>query len=247
MRGDELSDGRYSRQEWIPTIGEAGQRHLASASVAIIGAGGVKSPLLLYLAAAGVGRLSIIDDDRVELSNLNRQILYRMSDIGRPKAEAAAETLRNLNPDIVVEAVTAHADPDTFASLLTGFDLVFEGGSSAEERRNFNLWALRARQRYIHASAQYNYAYVQTVVPGNSACFDCSFEDLPQSHQGPVPVIGPAAGVAGSVAASEAIGILLGRNPTLDTEIFFYDGWANWAMRLPNPPRRGCAACAAVP
>ena len=243
MPSDQLSNGRYSRQEWIPRIGEAGQQNLTNSSVAIIGAGGVKSPLLLYLAAAGVGRICVIDDDQVELSNLNRQILYRTSDIGRFKAEAAAETLQNLNPDILIEPVVAHASPDTFDDLLTGYDLVFEGGSSAEERRNFNSWALRAGQRYIHASAQYNYAYVQTVVPGSTACFDCSFEDLPRSHQGPVPVIGPATGVAGSVAASEAIGILLGRTPTLDADIFFYDGWANWAMRLPNPRRANSHAC----
>lgn len=238
-----LGNGRYSRQEWIPTIGDDGQRHLGDASVAVIGAGGVKSPLLLYLAAAGVGRLALIDDDRVELSNLNRQILYRTSDIGRLKVEAAADTLRDLNPDIEVSAVAAHAEPATFTELLGGYDLVFEGGNSAEERRSFNLWALRARQPYIHASAQYNYAYVQTVVPGSSACFECSFDDLPRSGQGPVPIVGPAAGVAGSVAASEAIGILIGRPPSLSTEIFFYDGWENWAMRLPNPRRSDCQAC----
>jgi molybdopterin/thiamine biosynthesis adenylyltransferase len=236
-------DSRYSRQEWIPTIGAEGQVLLSQSSVVVIGAGGVKSPLLLYLAAAGVGRITIIDDDRVELSNLNRQILYRTSDIGCFKAEAAAATLHDLNPSISVEPIVAHAGPDTFTTLLSGYDLVFEGGNSAEERRLFNSWAVHAGQRYIHASAQYNYAYVQTVVPGVSACFECSFDDLPQSHGGPVPIVGPAAGVAGSVAASEAIGMLVGLPPSLDSEIFFYDGWANWATRFPNPRRLTCSAC----
>lgn len=177
------------------------------------------------------------------MSNLNRQILYRTGDIGRFKAEAAAETLRSLNPDVQIEGIVARASPNTHSSLLLGYSLVFEGGESAEERREFNRWALKEEQTYIHASAQYNYAYVQTVVPHESACFECSFRDLPSSHGGPVPVIGPATGVAGSVAASEALRILLGMPPSLDVAIFFYDGWANWASCLPNPRAADCAAC----
>lgn len=209
----------------------------------VLGAGGVKSPLLLYLAAAGVGRVRIIDHDRVELSNLNRQILYNTSDIGRYKAEAAAERLRLLNPDIVVEGIVMHASAETFSEVFGESTLIFEGGESAEERYAFNRWAIDNRRTFIHASAQYNYAYVQTVVPGASACFECSFADLPKSHGGPVPVMGPATGVAGSVAASEAIGLLMGMPPSLDANIFFYDGWSNWATHIPNPRRVGCRGC----
>jgi adenylyltransferase/sulfurtransferase len=208
-----------------------------------VGAGGVKSPLLLYLAAAGVGQITVLDHDYVELSNLNRQILYRTSDIGRPKAEAAAEALMALNPEIRVDGIVAHAEPTNFDDLLAGHDLVFEGGEGADERRVFNEWALDTKQTYIHASAQYNYCYVQTIVPGVTACFECSFSDLPASHRGPVPVIAPCAGVAGSVAASEALAILMGMPPSLGDEIFFYDGWANFATRLPNPRRLECHAC----
>jgi adenylyltransferase/sulfurtransferase len=238
-----VQDTRYSRQEWVPSFGKAGQEFLYRSSVAVIGAGGVKSPLLLYLTAAGVGRIVIIDHDRVELSNLNRQILYRTQDIGRFKAEAAAETLLNLNPDIQIEGIIERASPDTYPSLLAGHNLVFEGGESAQERRNFNRWALKENQIYIHASAQYNYAYVQTVVPYKSACFECSFSDIPDTHGGPVPVIGPATGVAGSVAASEALGLLVGRPPSLDDSLFFYDGRTNWATHLPNPRASDCPAC----
>lgn len=242
MRFEEA--GRYSRQEWIPAIGRKGQRELARSRVAIIGAGGVKSPILFYLAAAGVGSITIIDHDRIELSNLNRQILYRTADIGLPKASVAARTLAALNPEIVITPVVERAEPANFARLLAGHDLVYEGGDGAENRREFNAWAVAARQTYIHASAQFNYAYVMTVVPGASSCFECAFFDLPASHGGPVPVLGSATGVAGSVAASEGLALLLGMPPSLADEIFFYDGWENTATRIPSTPREDCRVCA---
>lgn len=234
---------RYSRQQWIPAVGEAGQDSLADSRVAVVGAGGVKSPLLLYLAAAGVGTITIVDSDRVELSNLNRQILYRTNDLGRYKSEAAQDVLTSLNPDICVSAIVEHATCTSYDRLLGGHDLIIEGGEGADERRAFNRWALAAGHKYIHASAQFNYAYVFTVDPGRSACFECTFEDLPSSHRGPVPIIGPAAGVAGSVAASEALGMLMGMPPSLTESIFFFDGWENKALNLPNPRNLRCPAC----
>lgn len=239
-------DGRYSRQEWVPRLGVEGQRRLAEASVAVIGAGGVKSPLLFYLAAAGIGRIRIIDHDKVELSNLNRQILYRTADIGEKKAYAAARTLLALNPEISIEAVDTRADENSYTRLLSGFNLVFEGGESAGERRAFNRWAIANDVMYIHASAQYNYAYVFTVIPGVSACFDCVFRDLPDSHRGPVPVLGSATGVAGSVAASEAIGILSGMAPSLADRMFCFDGWTNSSIQLENHRSENCAICNSV-
>lgn len=237
------ANSRYSRQVWIPRFGEICQRKLAGARVAVVGAGGVKSPLLLYLAAAGVGYIRIIDFDRVELSNLNRQILYSTDDIGALKAEVAATKLRAINPEIVMEPVVARIDAENFDEHLGGVDLVIEGGDSSPARKSFNKNALERGMSYIHASAQYNYAYVMTVVPRISGCFECLFSDLPDSHGGPVPILGTAAAVAGSVAASEAITMLCGRPATLNESIFFFDGWRNWATHLPNPRREDCAIC----
>jgi molybdopterin/thiamine biosynthesis adenylyltransferase len=242
--GDILqSDTRYSRQIWIPRFGEVSQNALQRSSIVVIGAGGVKSPMLLYLAAAGVGRIKIIDFDTVELSNLNRQILYSMSDVGKFKAKIAAGRLHDLNPEIDVEGVVARLDEDNFDEHTRGVDLVVEGGDNSAGRKWFNENAVSRRLTFIHASAQFNYAYVMTVVPSVSACFECLFSDLPDSHGGPVPIIGTAAGVAGSVAASEAISILSGKGPTLDKSIFFFDGWTNSAMHLPNPGHPDCRVC----
>lgn len=234
---------RYSRQEAIPSLGKERQNRLLNSSVAIIGAGGVKSPLLFYLAAAGVGKIRIIDFDRVELSNLNRQILYAMEDIGKYKAEVAATRLRAINPEIVIEPVIEKVSFQNFNELVGDFQLVFEGGDSAQSREEFNKAALKYNKTYIHASAQYNYAYVVTVVPFKTACFECIFDDLPRSHGGPVPIIGCATGVAGSIAASEAINILTGYGPRLTDRILFFDGWLNEFLNIPVKRKEDCAAC----
>jgi len=238
-----IGNGRYSRQEAIPLLSQAGQRRLSLATVTVVGAGGVKSPLLYYLAAAGVGRIRIIDFDRVELSNLNRQILYSVHDIGKFKATAAADRLRELNPEIDIEPVVERIDGSNFGNLTDDTQLLIEGGDSAEGRLLFNRLALEHCKTYIHASAQYNYAYVFTVIPRVSACFECCFDDLPASHGGAVPIIGCAAGVAGCVAATEAINILSGKDATLAGRLWLHDGWANESVHFDLVKRTECTAC----
>lgn len=241
-----MDSDRYSRQIWIPRFGKQSQDALRSSTLGVVGAGGVKSPLLLYLCAAGVGRIRIIDFDRVETSNLNRQILYGTSDVGAFKAEAAAARLRDLNPDIVIEPIVARLEETNFDELLGDCQLLVEGGDSGDARFRFNRCALARGKTYVHASAHYNYGYVMTVVPGSSACFECVFSDLPPTHGGAVPILGTAAAISGSVAASEIISILRGAGPTLDQQMFFFDGWTNWACHLPNPRSPECPACGGV-
>lgn len=234
---------RYNRQEAIPNFGVHGQKALQKSTVGIVGAGGVKSPILLYLAAAGVGKIKIIDFDRVELSNLNRQILYTQSDIGLYKSEAAATHLMELNPEIIVEPMVNRLTRDNFEQLFHDCDLVFEGGNSSTEREAFNRAALSSGKIYIHASAQFNYGYVFTVVPTVTPCFECVFDDLPRSHGGPVPIIGTATAIAGSIAASEAINILIGRGPQIINRILFFDGWLNQFIDIPTTQKVGCSGC----
>lgn len=234
---------RYSRQEAIPNLGKERQEKLLNSSVAVVGAGGVKSPTLFYLAAAGVGHIRIIDFDKVELSNLNRQILYTLEDIGKYKALSATDRLKALNPDITIEPVIEKISPENFEQLVGKFDLVFEGGDSAQSREEFNRGALKYKKTYIHASAQYNYGYVVTVVPFKTPCFECIFDDLPRSHGGAVPVIGCATGIAGTIAASEAINILSGHGPQLIDRVIFFDGWQNEFINIPIEKKSNCSAC----
>ena len=221
-----FNDARYNRQQVIPLLGEEGQERLARSSVAVVGAGGVKSPILIYLAAAGVGRLRIIDFDRVELSNLNRQILFTSDDIGKFKAYCAENRLKALNPEISIEVELCRADTDSFDNLFSGFDLIYEGGDGFENRCQFNRWALRESASYIHASAHYNYSVVTTVVPGKSHCLECIYEGNYTNRGEAVPVLGIAAGIAGTVAASEGINILSGQSPAYADKLWVHQGWS---------------------
>src|SRR5512139_2247822 len=188
----DFADTRYNRQELMPQVGPEGQSRLRGARVVSIGAGGVKSPMLYYLAAAGIGTLRIIDFDRVELSNLNRQILFTADDIGRNKATAARARLSRLNEEIAIEALAERVDRTNIAELTHDFDIVIEGGDSLAGRLLVNDHCLRTGVPMVHASAQYNYGYVLTVLPGRTACFRCAFPDLPKGHGGSVPVLGVA-------------------------------------------------------
>jgi adenylyltransferase/sulfurtransferase len=206
----DFVDTRYNRQELMPQLGPAAQQRLAQARVVSIGAGGVKSPVLYYLTAAGLGHLTIIDFDRVKLSNLNRQILYTEADIGRNKAEAARDRLHQLNSEITIDAIDARVNEDNIDDLLGGYEIVIEGGGSLTGRLLCNDYCIRTRTPMVHASAQYGYGYVLTTLPGHTACFPCAFPDLPTGHGGSVPVFGVATGIAGSIGAGEVIKLVTG-------------------------------------
>jgi adenylyltransferase/sulfurtransferase len=238
-----FQDTRYNRQMMVPLFGEKGQASLSSSSIVIVGAGGVKSSLLYSLVAAGVGRIRIIDFDKVELSNLNRQILYQESDIGEYKSVAAARRLSALNSEIEIEAVVDQVSSLNFDELLDGFDLIFEGGDSGEARKEFNINCVKRNWSYIHASAQFNYSYIISVIPKVTGCFDCVFRDLPVGHKGPVPVIGTATLMAGSLAASEAISYLVNGSFPSVGKILMHDGWVNRTVVLEGSRNNDCVVC----
>jgi molybdopterin-synthase adenylyltransferase len=201
-----FEDTRYNRQEQMPEWGPNRQRMLREAKVVVIGAGGVKSTLLLNLAAGGIGYIRIVEFDVVELSNLNRQVLYRTSDVGKSKGETAAQTLQALNPDIKIEAVDARVTDGNIARLLEGVDFVVEGGDSPAGRTLVNRYCLEHDKPFVHASAQFSYGYVFSVIPSRAtACFACFFPDdhTRRQHTGPVPVNGLATSVVGSLGAVE--------------------------------------------
>jgi len=242
----EFLDTRYNRQTLLPQVGTAGQARLSDAHVAVIGAGGVKSPLILYLAAAGIGHLTIIDFDRVELSNLNRQILFSEADIGRSKAVVAGEHVRALNSDIEVECVDRRVNSSNIAELLGSADVVVEGGDSTEGRLLVNSHCLATGQPMVHASAQYNYGYVLTVLPHLTACFGCVFPDLPSRHGGSVPVIGTATGVAGVLGASEVIKLVLGRGRLIVDGMLVFSLFEADFTFVPTARDPNCSSCAAL-
>jgi molybdopterin/thiamine biosynthesis adenylyltransferase len=223
----KFEDTRYNRQELMPQMGLIAQEKLKQAKVVVIGAGGVKSPLLYYLAATGVGTICIYDFDKVELSNLNRQILFDIDDIGKNKATIACEKLKRLNPEIEIKAKDLKITPDNIDEELCGFDIIVEGGDSLEGRQLVNLFSLKAGIPMVHASAQYNYGYCLTVIPSEkTSCFDCIFPDLPEREGlGSVPVMGISTGIAGTLGACEVIKIITGTGKTMTNGFLTFSGF----------------------
>jgi len=209
----DFIDERYNRQENMPEWGAHRQKLLREARVAVIGAGGVKSCLLMSLAASGIGYIKIIEFDRVEISNLNRQILYRTSDIGLYKGEAAQKTLQDLNTEIQIDWSSEKVTSHNIEHLLDDCELVVEGGESPAGRNLINEYCLIHRKPMVHASAQFSYGYVFSVIPEfKTACFACVFphDHTRQDSIGAVPVNVLSTSLAGVLGAAEVLKWFLG-------------------------------------
>ncbi|MDG3062131.1 HesA/MoeB/ThiF family protein [Lacticaseibacillus casei] len=239
----EFNNSRYNRQLLMPQVGEHGQQLINNFSVVSVGAGGVKSPLLYYLAAAGIGKIKIIDFDRVELSNLNRQILYTTEDIGEYKAVAAAKKLRLLNSDIEIEYSVEKVTPDNIDDLLGGFDVILEGGDGPEQRLMVNQYAVDYKVPMVHVSAQYGYGYAFTRLTDDDPCLQCAFPDLPESRKGPVAVWGIGTGIAGIMGANEVLKIALKEGELARGYLMSCSNFQNDYYKLPIPKNPRCPAC----
>ena len=170
---------RYARQLVLPEWGEAAQLALREASVLVIGAGALGSPVALYLAGAGVGRLGIVDDDVVEVSNLHRQPLHFTPDLGVPKAESAAAKLRFLNPDVLVEPYRMRVDAENAAALVEGQDLVVDCSDSFATRYAVNAACCAGRVRLVEGGVIGLAGLVMSIRPGRTACYRCAFPEAP--------------------------------------------------------------------
>ena len=215
---------RYDRQMLLDEIGQRGQELLKQAKVLIAGAGGLGSPSALYLAAAGVGTLKIIDNDRVALSNLNRQILHGDDDIDRLKVDSARDRLVGLNSHITVETVNDSITAENAMALASGCDIMVDALDNIETRFILNRTAVTLRIPFIHGAVSGFEGRAMTILPGESACLRCM-------HRGPAPapekfpVIGVAPGVIGAIQATEAIKVLLNIGRPLLNRLMVYDGY----------------------
>lgn len=247
-----LSDAeldRYARQIVLKEIGGAGQKRLKAAMVAVIGAGGVGSPVIQYLAAAGVGRLRIIDDDRVERSNLQRQTIFTTAETGEEKAAAAAAAARRLNPEIAATAQVARIGAATAAALLDGAEVVVDGCDNFASRLAVADAAQALRIPLVSAAVgQFDgqLAVYRGWEP-DRPCYRCFVGGAPDQAEGTCAeqgVLGPATGVLGSLAALEAIRAIVpfGDDPAGKLLLVDLLGWRFRTLRLPKDP--GCPACA---
>jgi molybdopterin-synthase adenylyltransferase len=247
----DLSDAeveRYSRQLVLPEWGAAAQLALAEASVLVIGAGALGSPVALYLAGAGVGRLGIADDDAVELSNLHRQLLHFTPDLGVAKVESAAAKLRFLNPDTLVEPYQVHVDEANAAGLVAGQSLVIDCSDSFATRYAVNAACCAARVPLVEAGVLGMSGLVMSIRPGRTACYRCAFPAAPPDAPrcADAGVLGPAAGVIGSLQALEAMKLLTGVAPVIADGFLQVDLASTEFLRVHATRRQDCPDCSAI-
>ncbi len=236
---------RYSRQLVLPEWGAAAQLALTEASVLVIGAGALGSPVALYLVGAGVGRIGIVDDDAVELSNLHRQLLHFTPDIGVPKAESAAAKLRFLNPDVVIEAYQVRAEAASAPALVEGQDLVVDCSDSFATRYAVNAACCAARVPLVEAGVLGMAGLVMSIKPGRTACYRCAFPTAPVDAPrcADAGVLGPAAGVIGSLQAMEALKLLTGVAPAIADGFLQLDLATADFLRVRTARRADCPDC----
>ena len=239
---------RYRRHILLPEIGGQGQQALLDARVTIIGAGGLGAPMLLYLAAAGIGKIRLCDDDVVSLSNLQRQVLYVGDDLGKSKVSAAAQRLTALNPDCRVEPVASRLTPDNAHPLIADADLVIEGVDNFEPRFAVNDACLSAGKPLLSAAIGRFDGQVALFAPHldeEQPCYRCFVPEIPPDAadcetQG---VLGAVPGIVGSLAAMEAIRFLTGFGAPLAGHMLIFNGMDSTTRRVKLPRDPACPAC----
>lgn len=243
---------RYSRNMVLAEVGPEGQARLLRSSALIVGAGGLGSPAALYLAAAGVGRIGILDSDRVDLSNLQRQILHDMSSVGRDKTDSAVVRLRALNPGMEVRPIRARLEAENALELVRAYDFVVDGSDNFPTKFLVNDACVLARKPFSHAGVLGFRGQALTVVPGSGGpCLRCLMPELPPRDETPTcsqsGVLGAAVGVLGSLQAVEALKVLLGVGKPLVGRLLTFDalGMTFRVVEARRDPR--CALCGEHP
>lgn len=211
---------RYDRQ--IRLLGVGGQYKLKQAKVFIAGAGGLGCPISIYLAAAGIGKISIVDKDVVSLSNLNRQILHWEKDLYRKKASSAEEKLIEINHDIDVRAESLTITNENVFELVEDADLIIDAMDNYPARYLLNKTAIEKDIPFIHGAINGFHGQAMTVVPGKSACLSCVFRQAPPETA--FPVIGTTAGIIGLIQATEAIKCITGIGDLLEGKLLLWNG-----------------------
>ncbi|MGM0604230.1 MAG: SAMP-activating enzyme E1 [Halobacteriota archaeon] len=243
---DSTQLDRYSRHIIMDEIGPEGQEKLLSGSVLVVGAGGLGAPVIQYLAAAGVGTIGIADDDVVERSNLQRQVIHGDADVGRPKVESAAAFVERLNPDVTVEPYERRVDPESVEELLAGYDVIVDASDNFATRYLLNDAARMAQIPIAHGAIYKFEGQLTTLVP-EGPCYRCLFREAPEP--GTVPdcattgVLGVLPGTVGCIQATEAMKLLLEAGDPLVGRLLFYDAMDMTFETVPYEKDPDCPVC----
>jgi len=227
---------RYSRQTILPEIGEQGQQKLTNASVLMIGAGGLGCPVLLYLAAAGVGRIGIVDVDKVDITNLHRQVLYAMEDEGKMKAEVAARKLIALNPEINIDVYPLWLSKENVLDIFSSYDIIVDGSDNFATRYLVNDACVILNKPLVFGSIFKFEGQVSVFNYKNGPTYRCLFPEAPAAGEVPncseIGVIGVLPGIIGSLQANEVIKIILEKGDILSGTLLMYDALSNVFQQL---------------
>jgi molybdopterin-synthase adenylyltransferase len=227
-------------------VGEEGQRKLLDSSVLIVGVGGLGSPAAFYLAGAGVGRIGLMDDDVVDLSNLQRQIAHADKDVGRPKVESAFEKLGAFNPEIAIEPIGRRLTAENAGAILQTFDFVIDASDNFDTKFLVADSCHDADKPYSHAGIAQFVGQTMTVIPGISACYRCIFEKPPEPQYDSGPPRGPLGvlpGVIGCLQATEAIKFIVGFGDLLTDFLLTYDALSMNFRKIPLKRADNCSLC----
>ena len=230
---------RYTRQ--ILLFGEEGQEKLKNATIFIAGAGGLGSPVSLYLAVLGIGTIILVDNDIVERSNLNRQILHFERDIGRKKTQSAEEKLQAINPDITVQVIDATIDESTIRALVGKADGIVDAMDNYATRYLLNEVSQQKDIPLFHGAIRGLFGQATTILPGKTPCFRCIFPKPPPKEV--FPVVGLTPGIIGMVQATEVFKYLLGNGELLANRLLLWDGMQSRAEEIAIEKNPSCEVC----
>jgi thiazole biosynthesis adenylyltransferase ThiF len=243
---------RYARHIILKEIGVKGQKKLLNGKVLIIGAGGLGAPAAMYLAAAGVGTIGIVDADEVDLSNLQRQIIHATADVGKPKVISAQETMEAMNPDVKVIALQEFVSSENIMDLIADYDFIIDGTDNFPAKFLINDACVMAKKPFSHAGIIRFKGQLMTYVPGQGPCYRCVFRDPPPKNAVPTckeaGVVGAMGGVIGSLQAMEAIKYLTGVGELLTGRLMTFDAIKMEFRTIKLPAHvKNCPVCGENP
>jgi molybdopterin/thiamine biosynthesis adenylyltransferase len=242
---------RYSRHILLQDVGVEGQAKLSAAKVLVIGAGGLGAPAGLYLAAAGIGTIGILDHDVVDLSNLQRQVIHFTKDIDVPKVESAKEKMLAINPELTVKTYQKYLCADNIMNLIKGYDFVLDGVDNFPTKFLINDACVMAGIPFSHGGILRFDGQTMTVVPGKSACYRCVFRTPPPPDAVPTcsqaGVLGAIAGMLGTIQATETLKYITGVGDLLTNTLLSFDAKAMTFRRVPLKRQPDCPVCGTEP
>ena len=241
---------RYSRHIIMPQVGSVGQRKLMDASVLLVGAGGLGSPLAMYLAAAGIGKIGIVDFDDVDITNLHRQLLHGHDDIGRPKVDSAEDTIREINPDAEIVKIAKHINSENAMEIAEEFDILIDGTDNFPTRYLINDLGVLMGKPVVHGSIFMFDGQVTTFLP-EQGCYRCLYPAPPPPGMVPscaeAGVLGVLPGIVGSLMATEAIKLILGTGKPLVNRLLMVDALDMDMRTVKIRKDPNCPACGENP